>query len=319
MGRQVAKIQDLAAKGNTPEVQAAIDRELQTLTELSNHPAINPKPAEPVAAPETVPAATPAAPATAPATGTAAPAPDIVQTLTNFARQMKMSPATVAEFRPGDWEIIGGRVPTEDELAQVRANIARDAGGEGGEPPAATTAGSSPDEPGPTVPPGSTAVDTGELEGLRAGQLAELPKDVPPHYRRVQALEGTSKAVQAFLKDQNIAKYLLDKGISSDQWEQMTLDQQNKLIREAPTVSGRGKHRAFVPEPEPGAPRSMGRWAHEGVKDIADTMRWMEAKEPAGAKAFREAKAKGDTALQTPVVAPETVQGPSPKPKRRKQ
>jgi len=261
-------------------------------------------PAEPQTAPEAAAVATSAPAEAAPATGPLAQTPGTVEQLTNFAIDKQIPAHMISEFGDKEWKMVadaaGATPPTAEEAAQIQANVAQRGGGE---PPAATTGGGSPDEPAPLAPQQAAVVPSGPA-------LEPLPEGTPAHYRRIQALEGTSNAVRAFLKDQRVAQYVLDQGVTPEQWEGMTLDEQNQLVRDAPTASGKGKHRAFLPEPEPGAPRSMGRWAHEGVKDIADTMRWLEAQEPPAAKAYREAKAAGAETLPT-----EKVTRPKRKPK----
>jgi hypothetical protein len=108
------------------------------------------------------------------------------------------------------------------------------------------------------------------------GQLAPLPEDVPPHYRDLQLREGTSNATRAYLKDRRIAEYVLSKGITPEQWEAMPLEQQNQLIVKAPTASGKGTHCPYRAPAAGTELRSTGRYADEGVRNIADTMRWMQ-------------------------------------------
>lgn len=131
--------------------------------------------------------------------------------------------------------------------------------------------------PPPEQPPPAPA-------GAGGPTLLPMPEDVPPHYQALQQLEGTSAATRTYLKDRRIADYLLKKGVTPEQFEAMPFEDQNRLIVEAPSASARGKHRPFLRKPEGAAPRAVGRWAEEGIKDIADTMRWMQEQTRAAAQ-----------------------------------
>lgn len=149
--------------------------------------------------------------------------------------------------------------------------------------------GSPSTPPAATLPPETAQLPPEEAEAAfrtATGQppapvesgprLAPLPSDVPPHYRALQELEGTSAAVRAYQKDARIAAYVESQGLTADDFEKLPLEEQNKLIRAAPSAGG-GKNRAFLPKPTGAAPRAVGRWADEGIRDIVATMRWRQS------------------------------------------
>jgi len=135
---------------------------------------------------------------------------------------------------------------------------------EGGEPP---------DQ---TPPSGATVLGEGE-KAVPADSVvmkAMNKAGIPEHYADMYAREGEANTARAFVKDQQVANYLLNKGITPDEFQTMTLEEQNKLIKEVPTASGKGKHKPYIVYQE-GQPRAYGRGADEGIPHIADTMRWI--------------------------------------------
>jgi hypothetical protein len=256
--------------GAASDVLRAAQREPPT-TPPATPPAAPAAPEAPAAPQE--PAAGPIAPA-APATLQPA-AQATVQSLTDYAIRKQIPPGFFGELGPEEWRMIaddaGTQVPTPDQIAQIKQNVAAKAVETPAQGEQVFQTQKARIEEGMTPP---AAPPAGVI-------LQPLPGEIPAHYQRIQQVEGTSAATRAFLKDQRIADYLLGKGITPEEFEAMPLAEQNKLVVEAPAASKKGKHLPFLPKPEGAAPRAVGRYAEEGIKDIADTMRWRQAQQPA--------------------------------------
>ena len=254
----------------------------------------------PAAAPPTPPPAVEAPPASlAPAAAQALESSMRVDALTGYLQRNKIPGEMIDQFGPKEWKMVadqaGVQPPDIAQAASIRRNIAdfeqaatlpkaagKMAPAEAEAQFQAQKARRTPPEPPPETPPpapaavlpeGSIAVPEG------SAVLEPLPEGVPAHYRDVQIREGTSNAARAYQKDRRIAQYILSKGITPEEFAAMPLEQQNKLIVEAPTASGKGRHRPFL-QPAEGQLRTGGRWADEGVRHIAETMRGMEGTLP---------------------------------------
>jgi hypothetical protein len=204
-----------------------------------------------------------------------------VEKLTDYVLGKKIAPHMIDRLPPEYWQMIaddaGTQVPTPDQIAQIKQNVAAKAVETPAQGEQVFQERRAQIEEGMTPPketPPSAAPPAGVV-------LQPLPGEIPAHYQRIQEVEGTSAATRAFLKDQRIADYLLAKGITPEEFEAMPLERQNKLVVEAPAASKKGKHLPFLPKPAGAAPRAVGRYAEEGIRDIVDTMRWRQAQKTA--------------------------------------
>lgn len=256
-----------------------------------------PPPATPPAAPQAAPAAPeapaatqepPAAPIVPEAPQTQVPAAS-VEKLTDYVLSKKIAPHMVDKLPAEYWQWIADKaettVPTADEIAQIQQNVAEKSIAAQGERTFQEQKAAVESE---MTPPKETPPSAAPPAG---GVLMEpLPENIPPHYLEHYAKEGLNVTQRDFAKDLRITDYVLNKadrsilgesmqgkGITPEEFESLPLEQQNKLIREAPTASGRAKHYPYLENPGPG----KGRPAAVGIRHITDTMRWRQAQQAA--------------------------------------
>lgn len=180
--------------------------------------------------------------------------------------------ASAAPAAPAEPPAVPPRTPSAIEQLQQELRDQMT----GGQPPAEPAAPAAP--AARPVDPAELARLTAENEALRKTQMEPLPPGIPPHYEALYRREGLKRLQDAFAKDQRIAEHVSTKqitpdgeivdvepgqGITPDQWEQMPLDQQNALITDTPTASGRKT-------------KPYDKSAAERIPHITATMRWME-------------------------------------------
>ena len=212
-----------------------------------------------------------------------------VERLTDYAIRKKIPADVLGNFQEKHWQAFaedaGTQAPTPEQAAQIQANVeAKSVNGPPAvkeaafqEQKAAIESGMTPPQ---KTPPAAPPAAPGGV------QMQPLPEHIPPHYLEHYTKQGLTVTERDFAKDLRISDYVLNnadrsileesmqgKGITPEEFEALPLDKQNKLIQEAPTASGRGKHYAYSENPGPG----KGRPAAVGIRHITDTMRWRQA------------------------------------------